>query len=211
MGSISDGTISKRSIFRPGTFTGLFIVFLLLVIGAGCSSMKVKEQSEIGPAFDFIDYFDGHTRVSGWFADRFGNVKRHFCGDFFGEVRDDYFHLDEILYYSDGVVEKRAWDVTINEAGDFYAESDSLVGNAVGKQQGSVLSFQYSMNVLIAENKIWKLRMDDYMFYQPDGSLHNSTIVRKWGIRIGNVSTQYQKHDGSDTCMKIQDQAAKAS
>lgn len=180
---------------------------LLLSVGlSGCAGMSTTDSRPDAPDFDFISYFTGHTSVSGWFADRFGNVKRHFCGDFFGELRGDVLHLDEKLYYSDGVVEERIWDVTVSESGEFSAESDSLVGKAVGLQKGNVLEFNYLMNVLIAEDKVWRLKMDDYMFYQPDGSLHNSTIVKKWGIRIGNVSTQYQKHDGSKTCLANQEQ-----
>lgn len=174
--------------------------------------MNFDKLSSTGPQFDFVEYFSGHTRASGWFADRFGNVKRHFCGDFYGESRTtsdgDVFSLDEVLYYSDGVIEKRVWDVVIDASGDFSAESDSLVGPAVGKQQGSALKLHYVMNVMIAEGKFWKLSMNDYMFYQPDGSLHNSTEVKKWGMRIGNVSVQYYKHDGSENCLALQEQAA---
>lgn len=174
---------------------------------SGCSSVNFKHLSSQGPEFNFIEYFEGHTRASGWFADRFGNVKRHFCGDFHGEQKGDTFELDEVLFYSDGIVEKRVWLVNIDSAGVFKAESESLVGPAVGELQGSGLRMHYVMNVMIAENKIWQLKMNDYMFFQPDRSLHNSTEVRKWGIRLGNVSTQYYKHDGSETCAAMEKQA----
>jgi len=187
---------SKRSLAVVVFFLGFGI--------SGCSSVNFKHLSTQGPDFDFIGYFDGHTRASGWFADRFGNVKRHFCGDFFGELQGDVFNLDEKLYYSDGVVEERVWSVVISPEGEFSAESDSLVGPATGELSGSGLRMDYVMNVLIAEDKIWKLAMKDYMFLQPDRSLHNSTEVNKWGIRIGNVSTQYYKHDGSETCAAME-------
>jgi len=191
-----------RSIAKPWGALALSILF------SGCSSMNFEKMSATGPDFDFIDYFDGHTRASGWFADRFGNIKRHFCGDFFGELNNGVFTLDERLFYSDGVIEDRVWSVTIDAAGQFLAESDSLIGPASGMQQGSALKLNYVMNVMIAENKFWKLKMNDFMFYQPDFSLHNSTEVRKWGIRIGNVSTQYHKHDGSQTCLSFQQASA---
>lgn len=167
---------------------------------SGCSSMNFDKLSSTGPDFNFIDYFEGHTKASGWFSDRFGNVKRHFCGDFFGEIENGVFILDEKLYYSDGIVEERIWNVTIDADGHFIANSDSLVGEAVGLQQGSALKLHYIMNVLVATDKTWALKMNDYMFFQPDGSLHNNTEVNKWGVRIGNVSTQYYKHDGSQAC-----------
>jgi len=177
---------------------------ILFICISGCSSVNFKQLSKQGPDFDFVDYFEGHTRASGWFADRFGNVKRHFCGDFHGEQIGDLFNLDEKLYYSDGVIEERVWSVAISPEGVFSAESDSLVGSATGQMKGSALRMEYVMNVKIAENKFWKLKMNDYMFYQPDRSLHNSTEVIKWGLRIGNVSTQYYKHDGSQTCAAME-------
>lgn len=188
----------------------LGLLLLLLSLG-GCSSVNFDHLSKQGPEFDFVDYFEGHTRASGWFADRFGNVKRHFCGDFIGTVKDDIFELDEVLYYSDGVIEKRVWDVSIGPNGEFSAESDALVGPATGVLQGSGLQLHYIMNVMIAEGKFWKLTMNDYMFYQPDRALHNMTEVKKWGVRIGNVSTQYYKHDGSQMCMDMQGEDSAAS
>ena len=179
-------------------------VIVLSFVVSGCSSMNFEKLSSSGPDFNFIEYFDGHTKASGWFSDRFGNVKRHFCGDFVGELNDGVFNLDEKLYYSDGIVEERLWSVTIDSDGNFIANSDSLVGTAIGTQKGSALKMHYVMKVLVAEDKTWKLKMNDYMFFQPDGSLHNSTEVNKWGIRIGNVSTQYLKHDGSQSCFSAE-------
>lgn len=173
--------------------------------------MNFEKQSAIGPEFNFVEYFEGHTRASGWFADRFGNVKRHFCGDFYGESVDGVFNLDEKLFYSDGIVENRVWEVSIDDAGKFVAESDALVGAATGIQTGSALHLQYVMNVLVGVDKTWKLSMNDFMFYQPDFSLHNTTEVKKWGVRIGNVSTQYSKHDGSKTCLNIQESALRVT
>jgi len=182
-----------------------FTAFILFFCVSGCSSVNFKQLSAQGPEFDFIGYFNGHTRASGWFSDRFGNVKRHFCGDFYGERKGDLFDLDEKLYYSDGIVEQRLWSIDISPEGQFKAESDALVG--VGEILGSALRMEYVMNVMIAENKFWKLAMNDYMFLQPDRSLHNSTEVKKWGIRIGNVSTQYYRHDGSQTCAAMEKSA----
>lgn len=152
------------------------------------------------PALDFGEFFHGHTRVSGWFTDRFGNPKRHFCGDFFGEYKNDLFVLNEKLFYTDGVVETRVWNIDVTDDGVFSAESDSLIGGASGVVRNNVLSMQYAMKVQIAEGKQWALNMKDTMILQPDGSLHNITHVYKWGIRIGTVSSQYRHHDGNGLC-----------
>ena len=155
----------------------------------------------VTPQFDFCEFFHGHTRASGWFSDRFGRPRRHFCGDFFGSFENEKFILDENLFYTDGMVEQRFWSITVSESGAFEAESDSLIGKAQGSISGNTLKMKYSMRVLIEEGKTWDLDMKDVMILQPDGSLHNMTQVSKWGVRLGIVSTQYLHHDGGRCCI----------
>jgi len=158
--------------------------------------MSIDKNISTNTRFDFIEFFTGPRRVSGWFSDRFGNVRRHFCGDFVGTVRDDgVLVLDEYLLYSDGMVETRVWHVSIDDQGNFKAVSDSLVGEAKGVQKGNALNIKYVMNVQIDPTTQWQLSMNDFMFLQPDGSLHNITHVKKYGVRIGTVSAQYARPD----------------
>lgn len=165
-------------------------------------SDRLEAPMDTLPQFDFTEYFHGHTRASGWFSDRFGKPRRHFCGDFYGFYEDKQFVLDEKLFYTDGVVEVRRWLVNINGNGVFSAESDSLINGARGHLSEDRLVMAYSMKVIIEEGKIWHLDMKDQMILQPDGSLHNITQVCKWGLRIGTVSTQYLRHDGDNMCVK---------
>jgi hypothetical protein len=165
--------------------------------------MKIDEVASTSPVFDFKEFFAGHTRASGWFSDRFGKPRRHFCGDFLGTSDGEALLLDEKLYYTDGVNEQRVWRVDVSDSGVFRATSDSLIGEATGLVRGNTLVMQYVMRVMIEEGKEWELDMKDMMLLQPDGSLHNITHVYKWGIRIGTVSTQYQHHDGSASCTEL--------
>lgn len=168
--------------------------------------MRIEQSGSDAPSFDFVSYFEGHRRASGWFSDLFGNVRRHFCGDFVGTVTDDgRFELDERLVYSDGVKEHRVWIVEISGSGEFRAESDSLVGPALGKISGNTLNMRYVMNVLVSPNSTWQLSMDDSMFLQRDGSLHNVTQVKKYGVRIGTVCTQYFRLSDVVACSETKD------
>ena len=172
------------------------------IILGGCINMKLAIIANENPPFHFEQYFLGHTKASGWFTDRFGNVKRHFCGDFYGFFDNNEFVLDESLYYVDGIIEKRTWRVTNDNNGSMIARSSALVGDAVGKINGNTLYLEYVMKVEVEPGKKWALSMKDWMFFQPDGSLHNATYVHKWGVRLGTVSTQYIKHDGLLSCAK---------
>ena len=174
--------------------------------------MKLENKLVAPPTFDFISYFEGHRQASGWFADRFGNVKRHFSGDFFGTVeKDGIFRLDETLIYNDGMVETRVWNVSVSDDGAFYADSDSLIGPAQGTIVGNALKMKYVMKVQISTDTVWKLSMDDAMFLQPNDSLHNVTHVKKYGVRIGTVSTQFTRpRDSASTVGKAKATATKA-
>jgi len=160
------------------------------------SFKKLALVPENAEDFDFIKFFSGPTRASGWFSDRFGKPRRHFCGDFYGDLSGSELKLYEELRFSDGLAEQRVWAVTDSRDGNFTAESDSLIGSAVGRFAGSTLSLQYRMKVLVDKDKYWELDMRDLMILQPDGSLHNITHVYKCGIRIGTVSAIYLRHSG---------------
>lgn len=165
-------------------------------LGDSLSFRKLELLPQSSPVFDFIAFFSGHTRAIGWFSDRFGRPRRHFSGDFYGTLSANKLDLHEELHFTDGIIEKRLWAVAISEQGEFTAESDTLVGNAVGQLHGDTLQMQYRMKVLIEEGKYWELGMQDTMILQADGSLHNITHVHKWGVRIGSVSAVYLRHDG---------------
>jgi len=170
---------------------------------AESESIEVTRPAE-SLQFNFSEFFSGHTRASGWFTDRFGRPRRHFCGDFYGQTKARHFSLSEKLYYANGFYEERIWYVDESDDGSFRAESDSLIGAAIGHIEANVLTMCYTMRVVIDRNKVWTLDMKDSMLLQPDGSLHNITHVHKWGVRIGTVSTQYQRHDGEMLCADSQ-------
>ncbi len=184
---------------------GRLFFLLIAFLSAGCSSMDQKNIASDSPKFDFEQYFEGHVKASGWFTDRFGNMKRHFCGDFFGYKDGDVFVLDEALFYNNGTSEKRQWRVQISEDGVFTGESPALINGVSGQIIGNTLKMKYIMRVDIDEGKQWVLDMEDWMIYQPDGSLHNQTYVSKWGVNLGRVSTQYLPHDGELLCAKLSD------
>lgn len=181
----------KLMAVMPAGLLSLTIVTAIAV--TGCQTMNIDSVSKSSPEFDFTDFFLNRTKASGWFTDRFGKVKRHFCGDFNGRFENDVFILDETLNYSDGVVENRVWKVIIDDNGKFEATSDSLVGKAAGVLKGDTLNLKYALRVDLASGKQWVLDMNDWLFLQPDGNVHNMTEVRKWGVRVGTVSTQFFK------------------
>jgi len=181
------------------TGRALFVAGLTLSL-AGCGALSLDDVSSDQPVFDFERYFEGPVRASGWFSNRSGEPRRHFCGDFVGTPDGDDFVLDEVLTYTDGIVEERVWRVTVGEDGRFTATGDALVGPVDGQLRGNALRMQYSMNVEVAEGEEYELDFNDFMLLQPDGSVHNITQVKKFGVRLGTVTTQYARHDGSRTC-----------
>ena len=93
-------------------------------------------------------------------------------------------------------MERRLWRVLVSEGGVFSAESDSLIGGARGLIRGNALEMRYTMCVATPGGGDMRFDFHDFMFLQPDGSLHNMTHVKKWGVRVGTVATQYARHGG---------------
>ena len=156
--------------------------------------MRLNDLASETPAFDFRVFFEGRTRASGWFADRFGRPRRHFRGDFVGRRDGAELVLDETLRYTDGVVEERLWRVSVDDDGRFRATGDALLGEASGRMRGNALGMRYRMRVAVGGGRDVVFDFEDLMLLQPDGCLHNLVHVRKWGVRVGSVATQYVRH-----------------
>ena len=156
--------------------------------------MRLHDAASETPVFDFLAYFEGRTRASGWFTDRLGRPRRHFHGDFVGHREGAELVLDETLRYTDGVVEKRLWRVRVDAEGAFRATGDTLLGEATGCARGNALEMRYRMPVSVGGGRDMPFDFHDLMLLQPDGRLHNLVHVKKWGVRVGSVATQYARH-----------------
>ncbi|MBP3128191.1 DUF3833 domain-containing protein [Thalassospira sp. ER-Se-21-Dark] len=169
-----------------------FMALFVLVLLAGCGSMKPQDFAQKEPRFDVFDYFEGDSRAWGIFEDRFGTLRRQFTVEITGTVEDGVLTLEEDFIYDDGETDRRVWKISKTDEHSYEGLADDIVGKAIGSQYGNALNWSYDMDLKVGDGA-WRVTFDDWMFLQPDGVLVNRARVKKWGFEIGEVTLFFTK------------------
>jgi hypothetical protein len=160
----------------------------------GCTGMKPTDFATNEPKLAIESYFDGETRASGIFEDRFGRVRRQFTVHITGTVKGDTLVLDERFFYSDGETDRRVWTIVKTGSDRYEGRADDVVGVATGEAAGNALNWQYDMDLKVGDSTL-RVHFNDWMFLQPSGILINRARVTKLGIEIGQVTLAFTKLD----------------
>jgi hypothetical protein len=176
-------------------FTRLSILALLSALLVGCSGMKPKDFEGTTPALDLFEYFAGPTRAWGIFQDRSGTLKRQFTVDIMGEIEGDLLTLTEDFVYADGEESQRIWRITRIDEHCYEGRADDVVGVAEGIVYGQALNWTYTLQLPYKGSTI-DVKLNDWMFLQPDGILVNRATVSKFGLKVGEVTIFFQRPQG---------------
>jgi hypothetical protein len=166
--------------------------FAVIMFLAGCTGMKPTDFAKTEPVLVIERYFDGETRASGIFEDRFGRVRRQFTVDITGTVKGDTLVLDERFRYSDGETDQRVWTIRKTAPSRYEGWADDVIGVAVGEASGNALNWQYDMDLKVGDSTL-RVHFNDWMFLQPNGVLINRARVTKFGVEIGQVTLAFTK------------------
>ncbi|HAA92831.1 MAG: hypothetical protein CMM48_00620 [Rhodospirillaceae bacterium] len=156
--------------------------------------MKIEDFRNKTPKFVFEDYFSGETRAWGIVSDRFGNIRRQFSVDMNGHWDGNILTLNEKFSYDDGEIDLREWKVHKFNANTYEGTASDVVGKAVGTSFGNALNWRYTLALEIG-GRVWNISFDDWMILQNDGVLFNRAEMRKFGIKIGEISLFFRKHE----------------
>ena len=170
------------------------LMLFAMLFTTGCSSVDMKSFTDTKPAFELTEYFAGKTYAYGIFQSRGGTVERQFRVEIDGYFDGDTFVLDEDFIYDDGETDKRIWRITQTGDNTYEGRADDIVGVAEGKTVGQALSWRYVLDMPYRDGTI-KLSFDDLMIRQSDNVVVNRAIVRKFGIRVGEVTLFFTKTD----------------
>lgn len=177
------------------TFIRLLILTLPLMLLAGCSGMQPKDFEGTTPKLNLFEYFRGETRAWGIFQDRAGTLKRQFTVDIEGTIAGDQLTLVEDFVYADGEESQRIWRIRQLDEHRFEGRADDVVGTAEGVAYGQALNWRYTLQLPYKGSTI-DVKLDDWMFLQPDGVLVNRATVSKFGFRVGEVTLFFRKPGG---------------
>jgi hypothetical protein len=158
----------------------------------GCANVKIDNYESERPQFAFRDYFNG--TVDGWgiVQGRSGKVNKRFTVTIEGKWSGESGTLDENFKFSDGTTQRRVWTVRQQGPGRFTGTAADVVGEANGEAAGNALRWRYVM-ALPVDGTVYNIDFDDWMFLIDERVMLNRSEMRKFGIRVGELTISFVK------------------
>ena len=168
------------------------VLLAVLALLGGCSTMHPEQFEGTQPRLVLEEYFRGELRGWGIFEDRFGNLRRQFTVDVLGRMEGDELVMRETFHYADGETHRRVWRIRRTGEHGYTGRAGDVEGAAQGRAFGRALNWRYTLLQPLA-GRTWRVRMDDWMFLQPDGVLISRGTMTKLGVRLGTVTAFFQR------------------
>ena len=162
-----------------------------LLLG-GCASQQIESYAAEKPVLDLQQYFNGTLDAYGVFTDRSGTVVKRFTVVMKCSWQGDQGVLDEDFTYADGSTQKRIWRLTRLADGRFTGRADDVVGEAQGESRGNAFHWTYTLSLPV-DGKVYEVQFDDWMYLMSDKVMLNKATMRKFGVRLGEVTLSFAK------------------
>jgi hypothetical protein len=159
---------------------------------AGCASPTPADYAAEKPVLDLQRYFNGNVLAHGIFTDRSGKVVKRFTVQMKCEWNGDEGVLDEAFSYSDGTSDRRVWRLKKLPDGRYTGTAGDVVGTASGQVAGNAFQWAYTLKLPV-DGKVYEVQFDDWMFLVDERVMLNKAVMRKFGIRLGEVTLAFQK------------------
>lgn len=178
-------------VLRSRLRSGLLATGAALLLG-GCASQQIESYAAEQPALDLKTYFDGRLVAHGMFQDRSGRVVRRFVVEMTGTWHGNQGVLDERFTYSDGKTERRVWRLIDDGNGRYRGTAEDVVGEASGQVRGNAFSWRYTLRLPV-DGKVYEVQFDDWMYRIDERIVLNRAEMRKFGIRLGEVTLAFTR------------------
>ena len=162
------------------------------LLAAGCASPGLKQFAGTVPAFDPVTFFTGHVVSWGVLENRSGYPTEAITTDCQG-VLDAPGNLHMVQHLTEGNDRQvRDWHMHRVSPTHFEATANDVVGVAKGDVDGRVFHWTFVL-ALKPGNALENVTMDQWMYFEDDGSMVNRDTVRKFGVIVAGV-TEHFKH-----------------
>jgi len=170
----------------------LTIVFLGLGLFSACSSVRISEYADNQPAMVVEEFFNGSLRAHGIVKNRDEKVIRYFNASIDAKWVGGVGTLDEVFKFDDGEEQRRVWKLVRNDAGNYTASANDVIGSSTLKVGGNSLFLDYVLRIPWDDGTL-DLRVDDRMYLVSDRVLINESVMTKWGFEVGRISLVIEK------------------
>ncbi|HCX80215.1 MAG: hypothetical protein A3E00_11345 [Curvibacter sp. RIFCSPHIGHO2_12_FULL_63_18] len=158
----------------------------------GCGTQTIDQYRQEQPALDLQQYFNGVLDAYGVFTDRSGAVVKRFTVVMRCRWQGDEGVLDEDFSYSDGTKQKRIWRLKKLADGHYTGTADDVVGTAQGQARGNAFYWTYTLRLPV-DGSVYDVQFDDWMYLMTDTVMLNKATMRKFGVRLGEVTLSFAK------------------
>ena len=132
------------------------------------------------------EFFRGRCQAWGIFESRTGKVKNYFKVLTSGTWDGERLSLEEKVLYPDQSTDKRSWKIYKSSPNTYKGYTEGLRGDATGLVQGSHFHWEYTLSWKY-KNRKWTTTFDDHMWLHDDKTLITRAVIKKYGIRLGQV------------------------
>jgi len=168
----------------------LLIASVLLL--SACTGINPQEYRTTTPALDLKQFFSGDLRAYGMLQDRNGLMTRRFTVTMRGEWQGDVGTLTEHFSFDDGEQQDRVWHLQRVAENRYHGSAADVIGTAQGNINGSVLQWQYQLEVPWNGGKI-AVTLDDWLYLIDQRHLLNKTELTKFGFKVGELTLVIEK------------------
>lgn len=168
------------------------LLMVAVMILSACSSVKVDTYKDTEPKVALEKFFNGDIRGWGILQNRSGEVTRRFDIVMHGEWKGDEGTLKEHFTFYDGETQDRTWKIRRLADGTYEGTAGDIDGKATGASSGSAIAWKYTMDLPVG-GKTYKIAFDDWMFYMNGDTIINRSYLKKFGIKVAELTIFMQK------------------
>lgn len=169
------------------------LTLMMAVTMLSCCNNEIDHYKGTEPKFDVKEYFNGPIKAYGVVQDWRGRVVTKFDVDMKASWDGDKGILEEDFKYYDGRTQQRTWHITKLSENKYVGRADDVIGDAPGIQSGSAMSWAYTIDLKLDNGKTHRVQFDDWMWLMNDGVLVNRSYIKKFGIKVAELTILMQK------------------
>jgi len=172
--------------------TRLTLLFLLAL--TGCTAARGPNAfAAPGPAFDPLAFFDGHVTSWGVEENRAGQPIAIVTTDCVGRMTGPgRLAMVQTLHVGSGPAQIRHWTLWRAGPGRYEATANDMDGAAFGVASGRNLHWRWVLESKPGHS-VANVTMDQNFYQMDDGAVMIRTIVTKFGVRLVEVSEQFER------------------
>ncbi|MCX7888816.1 MAG: DUF3833 domain-containing protein [Rhodobacteraceae bacterium] len=138
------------------------------------------------PVFDLRGHLAGDLLMEGVIFGPTGRASSRFVAEARATWAGNRCVMTEEFRYESGRTQRREWRLTLGNDGAIRAEADDVPGGGRGWQSGNAVLLRYPIR-LPADAGGHVLKVTDWMYLTPGGTIMNRSQFHKFGIKVAEL------------------------